>query len=90
MDMQFAAKEMSRVASKQEEQYWRTAKGLARYLKDSRIVVIEYRFRKLPEKVVAWSDTHLFGASERGDQPREVLSCSEATASRRTAENKRR
>ena len=36
MDMQFAAKEISRFMSKPEEQDWRSAKSLARYLKTIR------------------------------------------------------
>ena len=35
MDMQFAAKEISRLTSKPEEQDWRSTKRLARYLKDN-------------------------------------------------------
>ena len=47
--------------SKPEEQDWRSAKRLARYLKDSKRMVIEYKFQKLPEKVVVWSDTDFAG-----------------------------
>jgi hypothetical protein len=61
MDMQFAAKEISRFMSKPEEQDWRSAKRLARYLKDNKRMVIEYKFQKLPEKVVVWSDTDFAG-----------------------------
>ncbi len=73
MDMQFAAKEISRFTSKPEEQDWRSAKRLARYLQDNKRVVIEYEFQKLPEKVVAWSDTDFAGrkrtrrSTSRGD-----------------------
>ncbi len=54
IDMQFAAKEIRtwRFTWKPGEQECRSAKRLARYLKDSRRVVIEYKFQKLPEKVV--------------------------------------
>ena len=41
MDMQFAAKETSRFMSKPEEQDWKSAKRLARYLKDDKRMVIE-------------------------------------------------
>ncbi len=35
---------------------------LARYLKeDRRRVVIEYKYQKLPERVIAWSDTDFAG-----------------------------
>ncbi len=61
MDMQFTAKEVSRFMANPEEQHWRAAKILARYLKDSRRVVIECKFQKLPEKVVVWSDTVFVG-----------------------------
>ncbi len=43
MDMQFAAQEISRFMSKPEEQDWRSAKRLARYLTDNRRVVIMYK-----------------------------------------------
>ncbi len=59
--MQFATKEISRFTSKPEEQDWKSAKRLARYLKDNRRMVTEYNFHKLPEKVVAWSDADLAG-----------------------------
>jgi hypothetical protein len=36
MDIQFAAKEVSRFMSKPEEQDWSSAKRLARYLKDNK------------------------------------------------------
>ena len=61
VDMQFAAKEISRFMSKPEEQDWRSAKRLARYLKDNKRMVIEYKFQKMPEKVVVWSDTDFAG-----------------------------
>ncbi len=47
-DMQFAAQEISRFTSKPEEQDWRAAKRLARYLR----VELEYKYQKLPNKVV--------------------------------------
>ncbi len=52
MDMQFAAKEISRFTSKPEEQDWKSAKMLARCLRDSKRIVIEYNFQRLPEKGV--------------------------------------
>ncbi len=61
MDMQFAAKEMSRFMSKLEEQDWSSALRVARYLKDNKRVVIEHMYQKLPEKVVVWSDTDVAG-----------------------------
>ncbi len=45
MEMQFAAKVISRFMSKPEEQDWRSAKRLARYLKDNKRIVIEYKFQ---------------------------------------------
>ncbi len=59
--MQFAAKGISRYMSKPEEQDWRAAKRLARYLKDHRRVVLEYKYQKLPSKVAVWSDTDFAG-----------------------------
>ncbi len=53
MDMLFAAKGISRFMSKPEEQVWRAAKRLARYLEDYHRVVLEYKYQKLPNKVVA-------------------------------------
>ncbi len=61
MDMQYAAKKSSRFMSKPEEQDWRTAKQLARYLKDHRRVTLEHKYQQLPNKVVAWSDTDFAG-----------------------------
>ena len=61
MDMQFAAKEISRFMSKPEGQDWRAAKRLARYLKDQRRVVIEYKYQGMPKKVMVWSDTDFAG-----------------------------
>ncbi len=61
MDMQFAAKEISRFMSKPEEQDWRSAKRLARYLKDNKRMVVEHKLQKMPEKVVVWSDTDFAG-----------------------------
>ncbi len=56
MGVQVAAKEISRLTSKPEEQDWKSAKRLARYLTDNKRVVIENRFQKLPEKAVARPD----------------------------------
>ena len=61
MDMQFAAKEISRFMSKPEEQDWRSAKRLARYLKGNRKVVIMYKYQKLSWKVIVWSDSDFAG-----------------------------
>ncbi len=52
MDMQFAANGISRFMSKPEDQDGRAAKRLARYLKDNRRVVLEYKYQELPKKVV--------------------------------------
>ncbi len=57
MNMQYAAKVVSRSMSKPEEQDWRAAKRLARYPKDHRRAVLEYKYQELPKKVVVWSDT---------------------------------
>ena len=56
-----AAKEVPRFTSKPEEQDWSSAKRLARCLKDNKRVVIEYKFQRMPEKVVAWLDTDFAG-----------------------------
>ncbi len=71
MDMQFAAQEISRFMTKSEEQDWRSAKRLARYLKDNKRMVIEHKANKLPEKVVAWWMRTLRGASIQEGQRRE-------------------
>ncbi len=64
--MQFAAKKISRFTAKPECQDWRAANRLAKYLKDSRRVVTEYKFQKLPEKGAIWLDTDFAGhKSER-------------------------
>ena len=61
MDIQFAAKEISRFMSKPEEQDWGAAERLARYLKNHRRVVIEHGHQEMPSKVVVWSDTDFAG-----------------------------
>ncbi len=43
---------------KPEEPEWRAAKRLARYLKDHRRVVLEYKHQESARKVVVWSDTY--------------------------------
>ena len=43
VDIQFAAKEISRFLSKPEPEDWRKAKRLGRRLKDNLRVVLEYR-----------------------------------------------
>jgi hypothetical protein len=69
MDMQFAAKTISRVTSKPEEKDRRSAKRMATHLKDSRRGVIEHKFQKMPEKVVVWSDTDLVGCRRTRRSP---------------------
>ncbi len=44
VDMQIAAKEISRFMAKPEAQDWSSAKRLARYLKDNWRVAIEHKF----------------------------------------------
>ena len=61
VDIQFAAKEISRFTSKPEQEDWKKAKRLGRYLKDNLRVVLEYKFQKMPESVVVWSDTDFAG-----------------------------
>jgi hypothetical protein len=62
VDMQLAATDISRfIMPKPEEQNCKSAKRLARYMKDIKRVVIEYKFKKLQEKVVVWSDTDFAG-----------------------------
>ncbi len=46
MDMQFATKDIIRLMSEPEEQDWRSGKRLARYLKDNKRIVVEYKFQK--------------------------------------------
>jgi hypothetical protein len=75
--------EISRFMSKPEEQDWRSAKRFARYVSDSRRVVIEYKYQKLPEKVVVWSDTDF--AIALGDLHHEESPCAGSTASGRAA-----
>ncbi len=61
VDVQLAAKEVSRFMSKPEAQDWSSAKHLARYLKDNRSVVIVYKHQKLSEKTTVWSDADFAG-----------------------------
>ncbi len=61
MDMQYAAKEISRFMSKPEEQDWRAARRLARYLKDHRRVALEHKYQELSKKAVVWSGTDFAG-----------------------------
>jgi hypothetical protein len=61
IDMQFVAKEISRCTSEPDEQDWRSAKRLARYLMDNKSVAIECKLQRLPEKVMVWSDTDSAG-----------------------------
>ncbi len=49
MDVLFAAKEIRRFTSKPEEQDWKCAKRVARYLKDNKRMVIEYHFHWMNE-----------------------------------------
>ncbi len=65
-DVQFAAKDISRFMSKPKEQDWKSAKRLARYLKDNMRMVIECHFQRMPEKVVVWSDTEFAGRERAG------------------------
>ena len=61
MDMQYAAKEISRFMTKPEEQDRKAAMRSARYLEDLRRVLMEYKHQELPKKVVVWSDTAFAG-----------------------------
>ncbi len=61
IDMQFAAKEISRFMSKPEKEDWLRAKRMARYLKGSERVVVKFDFQNMPEEVVVWSDTDFAG-----------------------------
>ncbi len=71
MGMQYSAKEISRFMSKPQEQDWRAAKSLARYVKDHKKVVLKYEYQELPKKVVVWPDTDFAGYGGRGGQRRE-------------------
>ncbi len=80
VDMQYAAKEISRFMSTPEEQDWRTAKRLARYLMNHRRIVLEYKYQERPKKVVVWSDTDFAGCgrtrkSTSGGVVQEELLC---------------
>ncbi len=59
--MQFAAKEISRFASKPESDDWLRAKRMARYLQDSERVVARFDFQEMPLEIVVWSDTDFAG-----------------------------
>ncbi len=61
MDVQYAAEEIWRFTSKPEEQGWRAAMRLARYLEDHRSVVLEHKYQELSKKVVIWSDADFAG-----------------------------
>ncbi len=52
VDIQLAAKEISRFISKPEPEDWRKTKMSGRYLEDNLRVVLEYKFQKLPDNVV--------------------------------------
>ncbi len=56
-----SAKEILRFMSKPEKQDWRAAKRLVRHLNDHRRVVLKYKYKELPKKVVTWSDTDFAG-----------------------------
>jgi hypothetical protein len=64
MDMQFAAKEISRFMSAPEPCDWRSAKRLARYLKDHKRVVVDFKYQEMPKEVVVWSDTDFAGCGK--------------------------
>ncbi len=59
--------EISRFTSKPEEQGWKRAKRLARYLKNNKRMVTEHDLQKLPKKVVVRSDTD-FAGCKRGQE----------------------
>ncbi len=61
LDMHCAAKEISRFMSKPESADFKRARRLGRYLQDDSRIVFNYRFQKLPETVVVWSDTDFAG-----------------------------
>ncbi len=73
--MQFATKEISRFMSKPEEQDWRSAKRLARYLKDNWRVVIMYKYQKLGKVTAILHDV-----SARGEALLRESRCSEDIA----------
>ena len=74
--MQYAAKEISRFASKPEDQDWTAAKHLARYLKDHTRVVLKYKYEELSKKVI-WSDTDFAGCGRtRKSTSEEVVQAS--------------
>ena len=61
VDMQYAAKEISRFVSKPESKDWRAAKRLARYLKDESRLVIKYPYQELSDTIDVWIDTDFAG-----------------------------
>jgi hypothetical protein len=64
VDIQFAAKEVSRFMSKPEISDWRKVKRLGRYLRDSGRVVYKFGFQRMPEEIVVWSDTDFAGCKK--------------------------
>ena len=61
VDVQFAAKEISRFMPKPEKEDRLRAKRLARYLKGSERVVVKFGFQQMPTEIVVWSDTDFAG-----------------------------
>ncbi len=61
MGIHFAAKEISRLMSKPEEQHWRSPNSLARHLKHNKSIVLEHTLQGLLEKVVVWPDADFAG-----------------------------
>ena len=57
MDIQFAAKAISRFTRAPEKVDWARAKRLARYLVRQKRLITDYKFQKMPTEVVIWSDS---------------------------------
>ena len=61
LDVQYAAKEISRFMSAPEEIDWRKVKRLGKYLKGNKRAVYVFKNQPMPEKVVIWSDADFAG-----------------------------
>ncbi len=61
VDVQFAAKEISRFMSAPEESDVRRVKRMGRYLEGKKKAVSMYTNQAMPEKLVVWSDTDFAG-----------------------------
>ena len=61
MDIQFAAKEISRFTHAPEKVDWMKAKRLARCLLNHRRLITDYKLQEMPNEVVVWTDSDFAG-----------------------------